>query len=78
MYNGYTNDLRRRLWEHNTKKGGSYTSKNAPFELIHYEAFLTKKEAVKQEKFYKTGYGKEVLKNKIEDTLKNFINYAEE
>jgi putative endonuclease len=72
LYIGYTGDLRRRITEHNSKKGGVYTSHNAPFKLIYYEAFLNKKEANQQEKFYKSGYGKEVLKNKIAETLNSF------
>ena len=69
LYTGFTNDLRRRFREHNVKQGGKYTSANAPFKLLHYEAFLSKSEAIKQEKFYKSGYGKEVLREKISETL---------
>jgi len=71
IYTGYTDDLKRRFVEHNSGSGGAYTSHNRPFKLIHYEAFLTKKEAMNQELFYKSGYGKEVLKNKIAITLKD-------
>lgn len=69
LYTGITSNLRRRVKEHNSKKGGHYTSRNAPFKLIRYEAFGNKLEAEKQEKFYKSGYGKEVLKEKISLTL---------
>ena len=72
LYIGYTSDLKKRLKRHNSKQGGKYTSRNSPFNLIYYEAFLTKKEAIKQEKFYKSGYGKEVLKDKIKITLEKF------
>ncbi len=65
-----TNDLRRRFIEHNSGIGGEYTKKNRPFKLVFYEAFLTKIDAEKQEKFYKTGYGREVLKDKIKESLK--------
>ena len=71
LYTGYTQDLKKRLFEHNNKKGGEYTSKNGPYTLIHYEAFLTEIEAKNQEKFYKSGYGKEVLKSKLKKTLTN-------
>jgi len=57
-----TNDLRRRFKEHNTKSGGNYTNKNGPFKLVFYEAYLEKKDAAIAEKFFKSGYGKEVLK----------------
>ena len=55
------------------KKGGKYTSKNGPFKLIFYEAYLSKKDSVKAENFFKTGYGREVLKDKLE----NYFNSIE-
>ena len=70
LYIGYTNDLKRRFTEHNSKQGGDYTSKNGPWKLIFYEAHLNKLDAMNMEKFYKTGYGREVLKQK----LKNYLN----
>ena len=73
LYIGYTNNLKRRFQEHNDKKGGDFTSKNGPWKLIFYEAFLEKIDAKTQENFYKTGYGREVLKNK----LKNYFNHSE-
>ncbi len=72
LYKGSTNDLRRRLAdEHNKKRGGSYTKKHAPFRLIYYEAYLEKADALKAENFYKTGYGREILKGKLEIYLRN-------
>jgi len=67
LYTGFTNDLKRRFKEHNEKRGGEYTSKNGPFELLFYEAYTDKKDAMKAEKFFKTGYGREVLKDKLEN-----------
>jgi len=69
-YIGFTGNLKRRLNEHNEGKGGQYTHVNAPFSLLFYEAFLSEKDARKQEKFYKKGYGREVLNEKLEDSLK--------
>jgi putative endonuclease len=71
LYTGSTSDLRRRLQEHNKKQGGIYTSKNGPFKLIFYEAYLDKKDALKAEMFFKSGYGREVLKDKLENYLNN-------
>ena len=70
-YIGVTNDLRRRFQEHNKGVGGTYTKNNRPFRLVFYEAFLAKKDAEKQEKFYKSGYGREVLNQKLEFSLKD-------
>lgn len=69
LYVGSTNDLKRRLQEHNDGAGGVYTSKLRPFVLVHYEAYVSEKDAKKQERFYKTGYGREVLREKVVDSL---------
>jgi putative endonuclease len=66
LYTGYTENLRRRFQEHQSGNGGKYTTINKPFKLVYYEAFLEKKDATKQELFYKSGYGREVLNQKIE------------
>lgn len=71
LYTGYTDDLRRRIEEHNCKKGCEYTKRNAPFDLIFYEAYVAKKDATKAERFFKSGYGREVLKGKLENYLNN-------
>ncbi|MDZ4243580.1 MAG: GIY-YIG nuclease family protein [Candidatus Doudnabacteria bacterium] len=65
LYTGLTSDLRRRVIEHNRKQGGSYTSKNGPFKLIFYEAYIEKSDAAAAEKFFKSGYGREVIKQKL-------------
>lgn len=71
LYTGSTKDLKQRIKEHNSGQGGTYSKNNRPFILVHYEAFLAKKDAQKQEKFYKSGYGREVLQDKIADSLSN-------
>jgi putative endonuclease len=65
LYLGSTDDLRRRLSEHNRGMGGKYTHDNRPFELVYYEAYTSYALARQAEKFYKTGYGKEILKKKL-------------
>jgi len=65
LYTGMTNNLKRRFSEHNSGIGGKYTQDNKPYELIFYEAYLNKKDATKAEKFFKTGYGREVLRDKL-------------
>jgi putative endonuclease len=69
LYIGITDDLERRLEEHNSGRGGAYTSKNKPFKLVFYEAYLDKRDAIKAELFFKSGYGREVLKEKIKHSL---------
>jgi len=71
LYVGFTDDIQRRLLEHNSGTGGNYTSNNKPFKLIFYESFISKKDATNQEMFYKTGYGREVLKKKLYNYFNN-------
>ena len=70
LYVGSTDNLKRRFEEHNKGIGGTYTSNNRPFDLIYYEGYISYKDAKESERFYKTGYGREVLKGKLEDFLK--------
>ena len=69
LYTGYTNNINRRFKEHNSLNGGKYSSKNAPFDLIFFEAYKDKRDATKAELFWKSGYGREVLKDKIKYSL---------
>ena len=65
LYVGSTNDLKRRFREHNSGIGGKYTKNNRPFEIVFYEAYNSYALAKQSERFYKTGYGKEILKSKL-------------
>jgi putative endonuclease len=60
-YTGYTNNLERRLKEHNSGKS-NFTSKYIPWELIYKEEFDKEIEARKKEKYYKTSAGRQKLK----------------
>ena len=59
-YIGYTENLERRLKEHNSG-GHKYTSGRRPWKLIHFESFPTKSEAMKRELFLKSGVGRKYL-----------------
>ena len=48
-YVGYTNDIDRRLGEHNRKKG-KYTDRGIPWELAYKEEYQSKAEAQNREK----------------------------
>jgi len=52
-YAGYTNDLQKRLEAHNAGKGAKYTRARGPVQMIHYEEFDTKPEAMKAEYAFK-------------------------
>lgn len=66
FYKGYTENLTRRLEEHNLGKS-QYTSTKVPWKLVYFEEFSTKKEALIREKKikrYNTDYIRTLIKNK--------------
>lgn len=64
IYIGQTNNLKRRLSEHN-KGLNFWTKSRLPVKLVYYESFDSQKEAVQREKKLKTGFGRKWLKKKI-------------
>jgi putative endonuclease len=61
IYVGLTNDVERRVGEHN--KGQNVTTRAyKPFEIILVETFSSRIDARKREKYLKDGIGKEYLK----------------
>ena len=61
LYTGSTNNIKRRIEEHNALHKG-YTKYNGPFELLYTEKVHTRSEAYKRELFLKTGKGRIFLK----------------
>ena len=49
LYTGWTNNLEKRVAAHNAKKGAKYTKSRTPVELVYYEVFSTKEEAMRRE-----------------------------
>jgi len=49
LYTGWTNNLEKRIEAHNAGKGAKYTKARLPVELVYYEKFETKEEAMKRE-----------------------------
>jgi putative endonuclease len=66
LYTGYTNDIKRRVIEHNGGKVES-TKNRRPLKLIYYEAYIEKSDAEKREIFLKSGSGKRYLKKQLKD-----------
>lgn len=64
LYIGKTVDLIRRVREHNLGSVQS-TKGRRPLKLIYYEAYSDKYKCSKQELFYKSGIGRDVLKYKV-------------
>lgn len=49
LYTGWTNDLDKRLKEHNAGRGAKYTRGRRPVKLLYTEAYDTKQEAMQRE-----------------------------
>jgi len=60
-YTGITNNLDRRLLEHNSKKH-FYTKRYCPWKMIYSEKYDNLKEARKREKYLKSASGRKFLK----------------
>jgi putative endonuclease len=62
LYKGVSGDIEQRLLEHNAGKTKS-TRPYKPWTLVYFEKFDTFEEARNREKFFKSGSGREFLKN---------------
>ena len=72
FYVGYTNDLKKRFSKHQQGLVSSTTHRR-PLNLIYYEACLNEEDAIKREKYLKSGYGRRFLKNRLATYLKEVI-----
>jgi len=63
IYVGMTQNLKKRIIEHNQGKTKS-TKGYRPWKVIFFEEVESRLEARRVEKYYKSGCGKEFLKNK--------------
>ena len=64
LYIGFSKDLRNRIKKHSL--GLVEATKNRrPFELIYYEACNNKDKALRREKYFKTGFGRRFLKERV-------------
>jgi len=66
IYVGYSENLKQRFQEHNSGKVIS-TQFYKPLKLIFYEAYPTKSDAKRREKYLKTNKGKTTLTTMLED-----------
>lgn len=65
LYTGWTNNLENRLKMHKTARGAKYTKGRGPINLVYFEVFLSKSEALKRE--YEI---KKFTKNQKEELVK--------
>ncbi len=68
FYIGFTGDLKRRLAEHQAGKNVS-TKCRLPLRLVYYEAHLSKADAMRRERYFKTSKGKATLQQMLRDSL---------
>ena len=68
LYIGSTHDLKARFKRHREGKVRA-TKERRHLELIHYEYFIDKYEALAREKFFKSGFGRNQLKKALKRTL---------
>lgn len=63
-YTGFTNDLRKRLNQHNLGKS-TWTKSRKPFEVIYAEMSKNEEDARSREKYLKSGMGKRYVRNRL-------------
>lgn len=69
FYIGYTTNLKQRLTHHFHGYTKS-TKYRRPLKLLFCEYYLSKKDTLRREKYFKTNCGKKVLKLMLRETLK--------
>tara|TARA_B110000438_G_C15340989_1_gene447872 strand:- start:30 stop:281 length:252 start_codon:yes stop_codon:yes gene_type:complete len=63
-YVGYTKDLKKRIYQHNSSKGAKFT-KGRLWKLMYYEKYHTKKDAMSREYYIKNNrIFRNLIKNK--------------
>lgn len=66
LYVGVSRDLKKRLKEHNDGLNQS-TKSFRPWKIIHYEAYLNKRDADRREKYLKTSQGSRLLRRMLKE-----------
>lgn len=68
FYTGFTDNLKRRIEEHNRGEEPS-TKSRVPFRLVYCEGCMSKRDAIARERQLKTGKGKRYLKYRVKHYL---------
>lgn len=66
MHVGFTNDLSKRLKEHN-KRGLLTSKKKSAWQVIYYEAYLNESDARRREEYFRTHLGRHAVKQRLHD-----------
>ncbi len=70
LYIGFTNNLQNRLKQHNAGEVKS-TRPRKPLDLIFFEAYTNKYDALRREKYFKTTKGKTTVKTMLKEYFSN-------
>ncbi len=62
IYTGFTNNLEQRFLSHNELGKKGWTIKFRPWTIVHKEFFESKGQAMKREKYLKSGVGREWIR----------------
>jgi len=65
IYIGQTDNLQRRLSEHNNGSLSLYTKRYIPWQIIYFESFPIRKQALERERQLKSQKGREFIWNLI-------------
>ena len=63
-YKGHCQNIKERLKQHNSGTTSSI-KKYVPFEVVYFEEFENREDAVKREKYFKSSAGRRFLKSKL-------------
>jgi len=64
LYIGFTTELERRVRQHQEDKGG-WTQRRGPWELVYYETFADRREAMRRERNLKRGRTNQELRRRF-------------
>ena len=74
LYKGHTIDIARRYEDHCSGIGAEHTKKHKPVRIVLLEGLDSLDEAVKREKYYKSGCGREWLKENVRENSTICLN----
>ena len=67
LYKGHTNNIERLSSQHCSGTGALHTKRHKPVKIVYTEQLSSLEEAVKREKYLKSGIGREWLKQQIKE-----------
>ena len=73
LYTGWTNDINKRVAQHNAGKGAKYTRSRLPVTLVYREEFLSQEKAMRRERKIKMLSREEKLHLVTKDTSSYII-----